>query len=129
MVAALLQQVESQIAPRATVALVGASMGGLCSRYALAWLESHGVPHRVRTWISYDGAQSGGDIPLGLQYSISFFSGQSVDAAAFLTALQSPAARELLLVHFASTAGTTARPDPLRARCRRTSRRWATGRR
>jgi hypothetical protein len=113
-VAALLQQVESLIAPQTTVALVGASMGGLCSRYALAWLESHGIPHRVRTWISYDGAQSGADVPLGLQYWINFFSGQSVDAAAFLAVLQSPAARELLFYHFASTSGTTARPDPLR---------------
>ena len=113
-VAALLQQVESLIPPQATVGLVGASMGGLCSRYALAWLESHGIPHRVRTWISFDGAQAGADIPLGLQYWISFFSGQSADAAAFLATLQRPAARELLLYHFTSPAGTTGRPDPLR---------------
>ena len=113
-VAALLQQVEGLIAPQSTVALVGASMGGLCSRYALAWLESQGIPYRVRTWISFDGPQAGADIPLGLQYWISFFSGQSADAAAFLTALQSPAARQMLLYHLTSPAGTTGSADPLR---------------
>jgi hypothetical protein len=113
-VAALLQQVEDLIAPQNTVALVGASMGGLCSRYALAWLESQGIPHRVRTWISYDGPQSGADIPLGLQYWINFFAGQSADAASFLATLQRPAARELLLYHFTSPAGTTGQADPMR---------------
>jgi hypothetical protein len=113
-VAALIQQVQDLVAPQTTVALVGASMGGLCSRYALAWLESHGVPHRVRTWISYDGPQAGGNIPLGLQYWIDFFSGQSADAAAFLGMLQSPAARELLVYHFTSPATATPHADPLR---------------
>ena len=112
--AALLQQVEDLIAPQTTVALVGASMGGLCSRYALAWLESHGIQHRVRTWISYDGSQAGADVPLGLQYWINFFSGQSADAASFLALLQRPAARELLLYHFTSPAGTTGCADPMR---------------
>lgn len=113
-VAELLRQVEDLVAPQSTVALIGASMGGLCSRYALAWLESNDIPHRVRTWISFDGPQSGADIPLGLQYWIDFFSGQSASAAAFRTALQSPAARQLLLHHFTSPAGTTGQADPLR---------------
>ena len=68
-------------------------MGGLCSRYALAYMESHGIPHRVRTWISFDAPQAGADIPLGLQYWIRFFAGQSADAAAFLQVLGRPAAR------------------------------------
>jgi hypothetical protein len=113
-VAELVQQVQAAIAPTATLALVGASMGGLCSRYALAWLEAHGVPHRVRTWVSFDSPQAGADIPLGLQHWISFFSGQSADAAAFLAILQRPAAREMLLYHYAATTGTVARADPQR---------------
>jgi hypothetical protein len=113
-VATLIQQVEDLVAPTTTLALAGASMGGVCSRYALAWLESHGIPHRVRTWISFDGPQAGADIPLGLQYWISFFSGQSADAAAFLAILQRPAARELLLYHFTSPPGSTGRADPMR---------------
>ncbi len=113
-VAELVQQVQAQVAPAATLALIGASMGGLCTRYALLWLESQGLPHRVRTWISFDGPQSGADIPLGLQYWISFFADQSVSAADFLATLERPAARQLLLYHFTDPAGTTGQADPLR---------------
>jgi len=114
LVAELVQQVEAAIDPNASVALVGASMGGLCSRYALAYLESHGVTHRVRAWISFDGPQAGADIPLGLQHWINFFSGQSADAAAFLATLQRPAAREMLLNYYGATAGNVAHEDPAR---------------
>jgi triacylglycerol esterase/lipase EstA (alpha/beta hydrolase family) len=114
LVAALIQHLQDQLAPTTTLALIGASMGGLCSRYALAWLESQGLPHRVRTWISFDGPQSGADIPLGLQYWIRFFAGQSASAAEFLATLERPAARQLLLYHFTVPAGSTGQPDPLR---------------
>jgi triacylglycerol esterase/lipase EstA (alpha/beta hydrolase family) len=114
LVATLIQQLQEQVAPTTSLALIGASMGGLCSRYALAWLESRGLPHRVRTWISFDGPQSGADIPLGLQYWIDFFSGQSASAAEFLATLERPAARQLLLYHFTRPAGTTGQADPLR---------------
>jgi pimeloyl-ACP methyl ester carboxylesterase len=83
LVAELIQEVQAQIDPSTSLALVGASMGGLCSRYALSYLESHGIPHRVRTWISFDSPQAGADIPLGLQHWINFFSGQSADASPF----------------------------------------------
>ena len=86
-VAELIQQVQAQISPLTSVSVVGASMGGLCSRYALAYMENHSLPHRVRTWRSFDGPQAGADIPLGLQHWVRFFSGQSVDAAAFLALL------------------------------------------
>lgn len=115
LVAELIQQVQGLIASDATLALVGASMGGLCSRYGLAWLESRAIPHRVRAWISFDAPHGGADIPLGLQYWINFFSGQSADAAAFLALLQRPAAREMLIHHFTVPAGNTGQPDPLRA--------------
>jgi hypothetical protein len=110
-VAQLIEDVQALIAPGATIALVGASMGGLCSRYALAWLEAHGIPHRVRTWISFDAPQQGANIPLGLQYWIGFFAGQSADAATFLSELQRPAARQMLLAHLTNPPGTSGQPD------------------
>jgi len=114
LVAQLIQQVESMIAPSTTIALVGASMGGLCSRYALDWLETQNIPHRVRTWVSFDGPQLGANIPLGLQYWIDFFSGQSADAASFRATLERPAARQMLLNHFTTPGAAPAIPDPLR---------------
>lgn len=114
-VEALLDQVQQVIAPEATIALVGASMGGLCSRFALADLEKRGLAPRVRTWISFDAPHQGADIPLGLQYWINFFASQSTDAAAFLATLNRPAARQMLLYHYTSPPTASGQPDPLRA--------------
>jgi hypothetical protein len=113
-VAGLIQEIQAMIAPEATLAMVGASMGGLCSRYAIAWLEVEAIAHRVRTWISFDAPHAGADIPLGLQYWINFFSSQSAEAAAFLGILQRPAAREMLIHHFTTPPGATGQHDPLR---------------
>jgi hypothetical protein len=115
LVAQLIQQVESAIAPATTIAVVGASMGALCSRHALAWLETQGISHRVRTWISFDGPHAGAVIPLGLQHWIDFFSSQSTAAAAFRATLERPAARQMLLNHFTNPATSPPQPDPLRA--------------
>lgn len=112
---ALLAEVENRIAPGRTVAVVGASMGGLVGRFGLAWLESHGLPHRVRTFISYDAPQRGANIPLGLQHWVDFFSGQSADAAYFRDRLNRPAARQMLVYHFSVQPWTTPGADPLRA--------------
>ena len=114
-VAALVSEVRAQMPPGATMAMVGASMGGLCSRYALAWMEQQQIPHSVRTWISFDSPHGGADIPLGLQYWIDFFSSQSTGAADFRAILQRPAARQMLLHHFTTPATTSGTPDPLRA--------------
>jgi surfactin synthase thioesterase subunit len=42
----LLQQIQGIVGPQTTVALAGASMGGLVSRYALAYMETNGLPPR-----------------------------------------------------------------------------------
>jgi hypothetical protein len=114
-VTALITQVRAEIAPEKTIALVGASMGGLIGRYALAYMEANDLEHAVRTFVSFDAPQTGADIPLGLQYWLWFFADQSPEAAAWLTALDSPAARQLLLYHHTDPPGTTGTPDPLRA--------------
>ena len=115
LVAQLVQQVEASISPATTIALVGASMGALCSRYALDWLETNGIPHRVRTWISFDGPHTGAVIPLGLQYWIDFFASQSADAASFRATLERPAAQQMLISHFTTPATPLSQPDQLRA--------------
>jgi hypothetical protein len=112
-VAALIQQIQGIVGPR-TVALAGASMGGLVSRYALAYMETNGLPHSVRTFISFDAPHMGANIPLGIQYWVRFFSGQSSDAAVFLGLLDRPAARQMLVYHYTDPAGSTGQPDPLR---------------
>src|SRR5262249_13182053 len=96
----LIAEVQAAIAPTQTIAVVGASMGGLCSRYAIAYMETHAPPHRVRTWIAFDTPHLGADIPLGVQYWVDFFASQSADAASLRDALNRPASRQMLVYHY-----------------------------
>ncbi len=114
-VARLLQDVAAAVDPSRTTFLVGASMGGLCARYALLWLESQAIDARVRTYLSFDSPHGGASIPLGLQYWLDFFSGQSTDAAYLLSRLDTPAARQMLALHHTTPPAVTPAADPLRA--------------
>lgn len=111
----LIRQVQAVLPAQGTLAVVGPSMGGLCSRYALAWMESHGLPHRVRTWVSFDTPHRGAVIPIGMQYWIDFFAGQSADADTFRMQLNTPAARQMLVQHYVNPAPLTPQADPARA--------------
>lgn len=110
----LIQQVLGMIDPATDVTLVGPSMGGLAGRYALAYMELEGIAHRVRTFISFDGPQRGADIPLGMQYWMQFFAGESESAAFLLERLDTPAARQMLLYHHTDPPTATGAADPLR---------------
>jgi hypothetical protein len=112
---ALLERVQQTIPPGRTISLIGPSMGGLTTRYALDYMETNAIPHHVRTWISFDSPQNGAVIPLGLQYWMQFFAPYSSSAAFLRDALNSPAAREMLLAHFTVPPSNTPGPDPLRA--------------
>jgi hypothetical protein len=110
----LIQQVRA-MSGSGSLVLVGASMGGLVGRYALAYAESHAIDHDVRTFVSFDVPHRGATIPLGIQYWVAFFASESADAAALLAALDSPAARQMLLYHHTTPPGATGEPDALRA--------------
>ena len=107
----LLTQVNAAIDPGTTTALIGASMGGLVSRYALLWMEAQAIDHRVRTYLSFDSPHRGANIPLGLQHWLSFFNVESEEAAYLLSRLNTSAAKQMLLYHHQSTNGTTANAD------------------
>ncbi|MEN8255201.1 MAG: hypothetical protein ABFR33_07000 [Verrucomicrobiota bacterium] len=78
---------------------VGASLGGLATRKALVDMPAHGVD----TWVSFDAPHEGANIPLGVQEFFEHFSTvplSDFDAIReFLQSLDTPAARQLLLVH------------------------------
>jgi hypothetical protein len=111
----LIEQVKALLDPYHDIALVGASMGALCGRYALAYMENHDIEHRVRTYVSFDGPHGGANIPLGVQYWLDLFSDLSEDAAFLLSRLDTPAARQMLVYHHTTPPGTTGESDPLRA--------------
>jgi len=109
----LLAQIRALTDPGRSVALIGASMGGLVTRYALLWMEQQAIDHQVRTWISFDSPQQGADIPLGLQYWLHFFRNESADANYLLSRLNMPAARQMLLYHYTNPATSVPAADPL----------------
>ncbi|MCC6286544.1 MAG: Ig-like domain-containing protein [Chitinophagaceae bacterium] len=86
--------------------VIGPSMGGLVSRYALKWMENNGKNHNTRLWISFDAPHKGANVPIGDQSFIDFESGVSKAAEASRdNKLSSIAAKQMLLHHY--LAGTT----------------------
>jgi hypothetical protein len=110
----LIEQINALIEPGTDLAVVGASMGGIVSRYAMAYMETNGLSPNARTFISFDSPQNGADIPLGIQYWLAFFADLSDAAAGLLATLDSPAARQLLVYHHTDPPGPTGESDPLR---------------
>jgi len=108
----LLQTVDAQLSAGTTYPVVGASMGGLVTRYALSWLENGGGGHHCSLFVSFDVPHGGADIPLGVQSWLEFFQGESTEAAAMLERLNRPAARQMLLYHYTALDGSTAGPAP-----------------
>jgi pimeloyl-ACP methyl ester carboxylesterase len=61
--------------------IIGPSMGGLITRYALAYMEQQLAltndtakwDHNTRLWVSFDSPHQGANIPIGVQKGIEFF--------------------------------------------------------
>ena len=82
------------------ISLIGSSMGGLISRYALAYMEKNNIPHNVKLWVSFDSPHLGANIPISAQENIYFFGqfGQKEQAKKkFHENFASPAARQMLI--------------------------------
>jgi hypothetical protein len=81
--------------------IVGPSMGGQISRYALAYMEANNMDHNTRLWISIDSPHLGANIPLGIQSLINQASSNNVAAEDFRNDyLGSEAARQQLIEQF-----------------------------
>jgi len=90
--------------------IMGPSMGGLISRYALAYMEKKEVEtgmsiwnHNTRLWVSIDSPHLGANIPMGVQsllYTLKNVA-DSVEAADFVDdELNSNAAKEMLIEQY-----------------------------
>lgn len=96
--------------------VMGVSMGGLVSRYALADMEARSEDHKTRLFVSMDSPHQGANVPLGLQAMIRHLTDVKVEVGVpFLTAkvwdigatfpeysalinlLQQPATRQMLI--------------------------------
>src|SRR5690606_22193282 len=73
----LIQEVKAQLAANGSperIVVVGPSMGGQISRYALAWMEQKYAQtadpqwqHHTRLWLSFDSPHLGANIPMSVQ--------------------------------------------------------------
>ncbi len=114
------------LVPDAKLVVIGSSMGGLVTRHALARMESEGTPHGVSLFISFDGPQLGAYLPISVQDANQFLLDAADSIGTFpvfgfapstlirlsddprallLTGMDTPAARQLLLVHHSSGSG------------------------
>lgn len=99
--------------------IIGPSMGGLISRYALNFMEQQNIIHDTRLWISFDSPHHGANVPISLQYLFNNLAynlnlgglggDQSIVALRPLIdgMLKSPAARQMLVDQFESHINST----------------------
>ncbi len=99
--------------------VIGPSMGGLITRYALRFMEQNSLNHQTRLWVSFDSPHYGANVPIGLQHLFNYFAYGygDVDAVKPLVEgmLRSPAAKQMLIDHFDShiTPAVIAGADPV----------------
>ncbi len=91
--------------------IVGPSMGGLITRYALAYMEKNGMNHNTRLWASFDSPHWGANIPIGDQYWLEYYNrvaGNKGAKASLENKIGSVAARQMLLHHWSAQSVTPA---------------------
>jgi hypothetical protein len=87
--------------------LVGPSMGGQITRYALRDMELRGQNHNCRLWVSFDSNHEGSYAPVGLQYSLNELASGDHEAAFFKGGfLDCPEAKQSLLHHYLTNSET-----------------------
>ena len=98
-------QAAGTMKPANQIVVVGPSMSGLVSRYALDYMEQNNLPHNVRNWIAFDSPMKGANVPLGLQHWLHFYSVEAdvSGATEALQTLQGPAAKQMLQYHYSAT--------------------------
>ena len=97
--------------------IVGPSMGGLISRYALSYMEANNIDHNTRLWVSIDSPHLGANIPIGLQSLINQAAPDNVAAQDFVeNQLGSAAARQQLIEQFNGWNGNQLKQEFFNAR-------------
>ncbi len=114
---ALIQEINAQKVGNEELVVLGPSMGGLISRYALAYMEQEELEHETRLFLSFDSPHRGANIPISLQYLINYFAvvgGDPIAQATVDFVLNSPAAKQMLIDHLSGhlLSGSDVEQDP-----------------
>jgi hypothetical protein len=92
--------IKPQLAAQDSIIVIGPSMGGQISRYALKWMENQGINHKVRLWVSFDSNHEGTVLPIGEQFIIRDMAGLSNEVKKSLDRqLNSAHAKQSLVDH------------------------------
>lgn len=103
----LINNINSQLIANGSTSeliVVGPSMAGLISKYALRYMEENNLNHNTRMYISFDSPHLGANIPLGDQHWLDFFATYANAQGAIdgRNALNTPAAQQMLAYHYSS---------------------------
>lgn len=101
------------------IVILGASMGGQVSRYALLDMELNKVNHCVREWVSFDSPNEGANIALGLQHFVKWTADNNIHSFNNFKAsidnlerkLDRSASKQLLIYHHSEKYKSKAHPD------------------
>lgn len=100
---ALINQINAQKAGTQKNVLIGPSMGGLISRYALRYMEMNNMNHDARLFISFDTPHKGANVPIGFQHFFNYLAFGPLGNVAVQPLvnglIKSPAARQMLIDH------------------------------
>ncbi|MBL4669969.1 MAG: hypothetical protein JKY30_12000, partial [Flavobacteriales bacterium] len=110
---ALLEKIKLELIANGSskkIKIAGPSMGALIVQYALVDMEKNNEDHYTDLFVSFDGPHKGANASIGMQKALQYFatgSGVVEDfvngpANAALTALNSPAAKQMLIHHYLS---------------------------
>ncbi|TDE18365.1 esterase/lipase family protein [Dyadobacter psychrotolerans] len=82
------------------ITVIGPSMGGLISRYALRYMEQNNMNANCKLWVSFDSPHHGANVTLGLQFWLKMMEKISPEAGVALhEQLESPAAKQMAIQH------------------------------
>ena len=115
----LIQQVNDSLVVNGSseqLCIMGPSMGGLITKYALAYMEqqhANAMPkmnHNTRVWCSFDSPHHGANVPIGNMVGLVQLAERANSEGAenkFRIKLSNPAAREQLVTQTALNSGET----------------------
>lgn len=99
----LINQINAQKVGNQKNVIIGPSMGGLISRYALRYMEMNSLNHDTRLYISFDSPHQGANVPIGFQHLFNYMAYGPLAITAVQPVVEgmikSPAARQMLIDH------------------------------
>lgn len=101
----LIETIKTEMSGTQDLIVIGPSMGGLITRYALTYMEQNALDHQTAIWLSFDSPHRGANVPISFQYAVNYFAEylDNADMAALRDVqLNSVAAKQMLLDHYSA---------------------------